>query len=65
MVSYTYRLSKRLMVFSGYNYIGNAANATYNFYVNRVKYWASEMDGFSLDLLNAFARPVQKPARLP
>ena len=37
----------------------------YNFYVNRVKYWASEMDGFLLDLLNAFARPVQKPARVP
>ena len=35
----------------------------YNFYVNRVKYWASEMDGFSLDLLNAFARSVQKAAR--
>ncbi|MBK7079731.1 MAG: porin [Betaproteobacteria bacterium] len=35
MVSYTYRLSKRLMVYSGYNYIGNDANATYNFYVNR------------------------------
>jgi biopolymer transport protein TolQ len=31
----------------------------YNFYVNRVKYWASEMDGFSLDLLNAFARASQ------
>ena len=37
----------------------------YNFYVNRVKYWASEMDGFSLDLLNAFARSAHKPARLP
>jgi len=37
----------------------------YNFYVNRVKYWASEMDGFSLDLLNAFARSSQKPARVP
>ncbi len=37
----------------------------YNFYVNRVKYWASEMDGFSLDLLNAFARSAQKPARVP
>ena len=36
----------------------------YNFYVNRVKYWASEMDGFSLDLLNAFARSTQKPARV-
>jgi len=37
----------------------------YNFYVNRVKYWASEMDGFSLDLLNAFARSAHKPARVP
>ena len=36
----------------------------YNFYVNRVKYWASEMDGFALDLLNAFARSAQKPARV-
>jgi predicted porin len=35
MVSYTYRLSKRTMVYTGYNYIGNDANATYNFYVNR------------------------------
>jgi biopolymer transport protein TolQ len=37
----------------------------YNFYVNRVKYWASGMDGFLLDLLNAFARSTHKPARLP
>ena len=36
----------------------------YNFFVNRVKYWASEMEGFTLDLLNAFARPVQKSARV-
>jgi biopolymer transport protein TolQ len=36
----------------------------YNFFVNRVKYWASEMDGFALDLLNAFARSAQKPARV-
>ena len=35
MVSYTYRLSRRTMVYSGYNYIRNDANATYNFYVNR------------------------------
>ena len=35
MVSYTYRLSKRTMVYSGYVYIRNDANATYNFYVNR------------------------------
>jgi biopolymer transport protein TolQ len=37
----------------------------YNFFVNRVKSWASEMDGFALDLLNAFARSAQKPARVP
>src|SRR5262245_1448672 len=37
----------------------------YNFYVNRVKYWASEMEGFLLDLVNAFARSAHKPARLP
>jgi biopolymer transport protein TolQ len=37
----------------------------YNYYVNRVKYWASEMEGFTLDLLNVFARTTQKaPARL-
>jgi biopolymer transport protein TolQ len=36
----------------------------YNVYVNRVKYWASEMEGFTLDLLNAFSRG-QKPARVP
>jgi biopolymer transport protein TolQ len=37
----------------------------YNYYVNRVKYWASEMDGFALDLLNAFARATPKaPARM-
>src|SRR5262249_7870164 len=35
----------------------------YNFFVNRVKHWASEMDGFSLDLLNVFARPLPKPTR--
>jgi len=37
----------------------------YNYYVNRVKYWASEMDGFLLDLVNAFARSAHKAARLP
>ena len=36
----------------------------YNFFVNRVKYWASEMEGFSLDLLNVFARSTQKPSRV-
>jgi predicted porin len=34
-ISYTYRLSKRFVMYSGYNYIRNDANATYNFYVNR------------------------------
>ena len=37
----------------------------YNFFVNRTKHWAMEMEGFTLDLLNAFARPVQKMARVP
>ena len=36
----------------------------YNFFVNRVKHWAGEMDGFSLDLLNMFARPLSRPARV-
>jgi biopolymer transport protein TolQ len=36
----------------------------YNFYVNRVKYWASEMEGFTLDLLNMFTRPAPKSARI-
>jgi biopolymer transport protein TolQ len=35
----------------------------YNFYVNRVRHWAAEMEGFSLDLLNLFLRPVPKGAR--
>jgi biopolymer transport protein TolQ len=33
----------------------------YNFFVNRVKRWAMEMEGFTLDLLNALARPAQAP----
>jgi biopolymer transport protein TolQ len=36
----------------------------YNFFVNRVKYWAGEMDGFALDLLNVFARSTQKATRV-
>ncbi len=28
----------------------------YNYYVNRVKHWAAEMDGFMLDVLNGLAR---------
>jgi biopolymer transport protein TolQ len=35
----------------------------YNYFVNRVKHWATEMDGFSLDLLNLMSRPVPKMAR--
>ena len=35
----------------------------YNYFVNRVKHWATEMDGFSLDLLNVMSRPVSKVAR--
>jgi biopolymer transport protein TolQ len=34
----------------------------YNFFVNRVKHWAAEMDGFSLDFLNVLSRPAPKPA---
>jgi biopolymer transport protein TolQ len=33
----------------------------YNYFVNRVKHWAAEMDGFMLDLLNALARPLPTP----
>jgi biopolymer transport protein TolQ len=35
----------------------------YNYFVNRVKHWATEMDGFTLDLLNLLSRPVPKVAR--
>jgi biopolymer transport protein TolQ len=35
----------------------------YNYFVNRVKHWATEMDGFTLDLLNLFSRPSPKPVR--
>jgi len=31
----------------------------YNFFVNRVKHWATEMDAFMLDLLNAMSRPAK------
>jgi biopolymer transport protein TolQ len=40
------------------------AVVAYNFFVNRVKHWAAEMEGFSLDLLNLLARPVPKSARV-
>jgi biopolymer transport protein TolQ len=36
----------------------------YNYFVNQVKHWATEMEGFTLDLLNVFSRPAAKPARL-
>jgi biopolymer transport protein TolQ len=39
------------------------AVVAYNFFVNRVKRWVNEMEGFSLDLLNLFARPGTKAGR--
>ena len=30
----------------------------YNYFVNRVKHWSAEMDGFALDVLNLLARPT-------
>jgi len=35
----------------------------YNYFVNCVRHWATEMDGFILDLLNVLSRPVAKLAR--
>ncbi len=35
----------------------------YNYFLNRVRHWATEMDGFILDLLNVLCRPVAKLAR--
>ena len=35
----------------------------YNYYVNRVKHWATEMEGFTLDLLNTLSRPSPKVGR--
>ena len=35
----------------------------YNYFVSRVKHWATEMDGFTLDLLNVLSRPAPKVAR--
>ena len=35
----------------------------YNYFVNRVQRWATEMDGFTLDLLNLLSRPAPKVAR--
>lgn len=36
----------------------------YNYFVSRVKYWATEMDGFMLDLLNVLGRPLSRASRL-
>ena len=35
----------------------------YNYFINRVKRWATEMEGFTMDLLNLIARPGLKHAR--
>jgi biopolymer transport protein TolQ len=35
----------------------------YNFFINRIRHWATEMDGFMLDLLNVLSRPMGKLAR--
>ena len=35
----------------------------YNYFVNRVKHWATEMEGFTLDLLNLLSRPAPKVGR--
>ncbi len=35
----------------------------YNYFVNRVKHWATEMEGFALELLNALARPLAPATR--
>jgi len=35
----------------------------YNYFVNRVKHWATEMEGFSLDLLNQMSRTATKVPR--
>ena len=36
----------------------------YNYFVNRVKHWATEMDSFSLELLNLLARTAPKIPRV-
>jgi biopolymer transport protein TolQ len=36
----------------------------YNYFVNRVKHWATEMDSFSLELLNLLARTSTKVPRV-
>jgi biopolymer transport protein TolQ len=37
----------------------------YNYFVNRVKHWATEMDGFTLELLNLMSRPAPKVVGRP
>jgi biopolymer transport protein TolQ len=37
----------------------------YNYFVNRVKHWATEMDGFALELLNVMSRPAPKVVGRP
>jgi biopolymer transport protein TolQ len=32
----------------------------YNYFVSRVRHWATEMDGFTLDLMNLLTRPAPK-----
>jgi biopolymer transport protein TolQ len=39
------------------------AVVAYNYFVNRVKHWANEMEAFTLDLLNLFGRPAPTSAR--
>ena len=36
----------------------------YNYFLNRVKHWATEMDSFSLELLNLLARTAPKISRV-
>jgi biopolymer transport protein TolQ len=35
----------------------------YNFFVNRVRHWGTEMDGFMLEFLNILSRPAPRVAR--
>ena len=35
----------------------------YNYFVNRVRHWATEMEGFALELLNGLSRPAPKATR--
>jgi biopolymer transport protein TolQ len=36
---------------------------SYNYFINRVRHWATEMDGFMLELLNVLSRPLPKVGR--